>query len=183
MFGALRLWLTCYDWQIVWTFNPASFLWSSAKEELFFPPGDCHSQTLWLGTTRPNVYVYVQTIFSLYVNNYGKEIKIIIFFTKFASNRLTNRHTRKRNVSFIIIKLHYSITLPFGRFEQTTKKCIQGIPHVSPQKRFVANFVDFSRAKIQTLSVDLTGVFFRDTEMERDDLLFGSLIFHHNVRF
>ena len=38
------------------------------------------------------------------------------------TSKYTNRLTRKRNVSFIIIKLHYSITLPSGRLEQTTKK-------------------------------------------------------------
>ena len=52
-----------------------------------------------------------------------------------------------------------SITLPFGRLEQTTKKRKHGIPNVSSQNRFVATFVDFSRAKLKTLSVDLTGDF------------------------
>ena len=84
------------------------------------------------------------------VNNDGKKIKIILIFLRQASNRLTNRLTRKRNVSFIILQLDNSMTLPFGLVEQTTKKRLHSIPNISSQNRFVHNFVDFSRAKLET---------------------------------
>ena len=68
-----------------------------------------------------------------HVNYGGKKIKMIFIFTTQASNRLTNRLTRERNVSFIILELDNSITLPFGRLEQTTKKA-----STKYTKRFVA---------------------------------------------
>ena len=88
----------------------------------------------------------------------------------------------KKNAYFIIIKLHYSIALPFGRFEQTTNETLTKLPDVSLQNRFVnhCRLIDFLRAKLQTLTVDFTGVFQRYGKGKNDNL-FGLLISCHIV--